>query len=275
MRVLLVESDQMIADAIGRQLAQGKFSHSLVDWRCFQELLCGRDDPFVHYEAVVIGGVPDAVGGVTALRDRGVVCAVFCLIDRRCSTTTVELLRAGADDVLVKPIVSVELSARIEATRRRFRGMASNAVRVGRLTVYLDGRDPEIEGERLRLSQREHAILGVLAANHRRVVSKERIYDEVYGLSGADPLDKVIDVYICKLRKKISGATDGGRYIETVYGRGYKFEAPPEDEAPQRSVAERFAELTAPKDNRRFTFASLIERKEGHESFAISNKRVA
>ncbi|KAA0675808.1 winged helix-turn-helix domain-containing protein, partial [Roseomonas genomospecies 6] len=48
--------------------------------------------------------------------------------------------------------------------------------------------------------------------------------------SGADPLDKVIDVYICKLRKKIAEATGGARYIETVYGRGYKFEAPPEHE---------------------------------------------
>ncbi|NUB36248.1 winged helix-turn-helix domain-containing protein, partial [Azospirillum brasilense] len=50
--------------------------------------------------------------------------------------------------------------------------------------------------------------------------------------SGADPLDKVIDVYICKLRKKIAEATGGARYIETVYGRGYKFEAPPEHEDP-------------------------------------------
>ena len=110
-------------------------------------------------------------------------------------------------------------------------------MRVGRLTVFLDGRDPEVGpaggGERLRLSQREHAILGVLASHHRRVVSKEHIYDEVYGLSGADPLDKVIDVYICKLRKKIAEATGGARYIETVYGRGYKFEAPPEHDEPE------------------------------------------
>ncbi|MBK3773580.1 DNA-binding response regulator [Azospirillum brasilense] len=245
MRAVLVEPNPLIADALGRQLGMGKIRYDRQDWAGLEELLQQQGADGLGYDAIVLGSVDDPARCVAALRAHQVGAAILCLLDRRCVATTVELLHAGADDVLVKPVVSAEVRARIEVARRRSRGLLSNAVRVGRLTVFLDGRDPEVGGERLRLSQREHAILGVLAAHHRRVVSKEHIYDEVYGLSGADPLDKVIDVYICKLRKKIAEATGGARYIETVYGRGYKFEAPPEHEeavpaAAPATAARRF-----------------------------------
>ena len=232
MRAALVEPNPLIAEALGRQLGMGKIRYDRLDWPELEERLAEQGGEALGFDAIVLGGVPDPAVVVASLRAQRVTAAVLCLLERRDVAATVALLHAGADDVLVKPVVSAEVRARIEVARRRARGLVSNAVRVGRLTVFLDGRDPDVDGERLRLSQREHAILGVLAAHHRRVVSKEHIYDEVYGLSGADPLDKVIDVYICKLRKKIAEATGGARYIETVYGRGYKFEAPPEHEEP-------------------------------------------
>ncbi|MCW2239914.1 response regulator transcription factor [Azospirillum canadense] len=232
MRAVLVEPNPLIAEALGRQLGMGKIRYDRLDWPELEELLAEQGGEALGFDAIVLGGLPDPAAAVASLRAQRVTAAVLCLLERRDVAATVALLHAGADDVLVKPVVSAEVRARIEVARRRARGLVSNAVRVGRLTVFLDGRDPNVGGERLRLSQREHAILGVLAAHHRRVVSKEHIYDEVYGLSGADPLDKVIDVYICKLRKKIAEATGGARYIETVYGRGYKFEAPPEHEEP-------------------------------------------
>lgn len=228
MRALLIEPDDGIAAAIGRLLDGADIAHHRAGPGALDDAMLASGREFDAYDAVIIGALDDAGGFVGALRNHGVRTVVLCLIDRRCTPTTVELLRAGADDVIVKPVASAEIRARIEATRRRVHGFTTNAVRAGRLTVFLDGRDPEVDGVRLRLSQREHAILGVLALNHRRVVSKECIYEAVYGLSGADPIDKVIDVYICKLRKKIAGSTGGGKYIETVYGRGYKFEAPAE-----------------------------------------------
>jgi two-component system cell cycle response regulator CtrA len=237
MRAVLIEPDDMIAAALGRQLELGKIRFDRIDLGDLQTMLREQGADALACDAIIVGGVDDPAACVSALRAQHVTAVILCLIERRCATTTVTLLRAGADDVLVKPVVSAEVCARIEATRRRSRGMASNMVKVGRLTVYLDGRDPEVDGERLRLSQREHAILSVLAAHHRRVVSKEHVYSEVYGLTGADPLDKVIDVYICKLRKKIAAATGGGRYIETVYGRGYKFEAPEEHAGMGAGVA--------------------------------------
>ena len=253
MRAALVEPNPLIAEALGRQLGMGKIRYDWLAWPALEELLVEQGADALGYDAIVLGGVEEPAQAVAALRAQHVTAAILCLLERRCVATTVTLLHAGADDVLVKPVVSAEVRARIEVARRRARGLVSNAVRVGRLTVFLDGRDPEVAtgmgGERLRLSQREHAILGVLAAHHRRVVSKEHIYDEVYGLSGADPLDKVIDVYICKLRKKIAEATGGARYIETVYGRGYKFEAPPEHDdtqpAPLPFAPVRFAKMTS------------------------------
>ncbi|PWC35161.1 response regulator transcription factor [Azospirillum sp. TSO22-1] len=228
MKALLIEQDDLIAEAVGKQLALAKIMHDRARVHGAHLLTEDLRNELEGYDAIVIGSVPDSAEFVTYLRSLKTKAPIICLIERRCANTTVKILHAGADDVLVKPVVSAEIRARIEATQRRSHGHSTNAISVGRLTVYLDGRDPEIDGERLRLSQREHAILSVLALHHRRVVSKEHIYESVYGLSESEPLDKVIDVYICKLRKKIAGVTDGGRYIETVYGRGYKFEAPPE-----------------------------------------------
>lgn len=236
MQALLIESGSLIAEAIGRQLDLSKINHDHLDPAAMCDLLNQHGAAEFTHDAIIIGDVGDTAACVEMLRSHQVTAAIICLIERRCANTTATILRAGADDVLVKPVVSTEIRARLEAIRRRSFGLTTNAVRVGRLTVFIDGRDPDVEGERLHLSQREHAILTVLALNRGRVVSKEHIYEEVYGLSGSDPLDKVIDVYICKLRKKIDLATDGGRYIETVYGRGYRFEAPPDHVTASRET---------------------------------------
>ncbi|HSK41793.1 MAG TPA: response regulator transcription factor [Arenibaculum sp.] len=244
MRVLLLEQDSGIAGAVARELKKTKIELEVSAGIEIDGLDSGPSGTQDDCDAVVIGGVPDQAEQVAALRRNGVNCAIICLLDFRCTASTIELLRTGADDVLVKPINGAEIRARIEAARRRAHGHSTNLISIGRLTAYLDGRDPEVDGERLRLSHREHAIFTVLALNHRRVVSKERIYEAVYGLSGSDPLDKVIDVYICKLRKKIS-QTAGGKYIETVYGRGYKLEAPADEELAAAAPIEARAPLAS------------------------------
>jgi two-component system cell cycle response regulator CtrA len=137
---------------------------------------------------------------------------------------TAELLDRGADEVLVAPIKAIELKARVNAILRRSHGHASDEVKVGNIVAYFDGRDPEVAGNRMRLSQREHAVFKQLALNASKVVPKSAIYDAVYGISDMPPFEKVIDVYICKIRKKLDASTPGGgRYIETVPGRGYRF----------------------------------------------------
>lgn len=220
---VLFEPNAAVAEAISRQLNGVGVA---VDWRKDTDsfdVMVGDE-----VDAVIVGGVRNPVDWVATLRGRSLPHAVLCLIDVRSARAAAELLDAGADDVMVKPVVGVELRARIEAARRRSFGLVGNAVREGMLTIHLDGRDVEVDGSPMRLSQRESAILSALAAHRRRVLPKERLHALVYGEAEFDPLDKVIDVYICKLRKKIAEATGGARYIETVYGRGYKFEAPPE-----------------------------------------------
>lgn len=134
-----------------------------------------------------------------------------------------DYLYAGADDVICAPAREREVVARIDAIARRVHGITSDHVRMGDLTFYFDGRHPEISGQQIRLSAREYAILRHLAMNRGRVVTKTAIYDSLYALCAMPPFDKIIEVYICRLRAKFANASSERRdYIETVPGRGYR-----------------------------------------------------
>lgn len=137
-----------------------------------------------------------------------------------------DLLYAGADDVLERPVDPRELEARVSAISRRQHGVLSDSVSLGELVFYLDGRHPEVSGQEVRLSSREYDILRHLVLNAGRVVSKSAIYDALYALCAMPPFEKIIDVYICRLRAKIAKASQGGSYIATVPGRGYSLRKP-------------------------------------------------
>lgn len=165
---------------------------------------------------------------ICKLRDAGCHNPIVVLRDFRNARAAAQTLDHGADDDLVIPLKGIELRSRINAITRRVHGHAAQSVSIGEVTAYFDGRDPEVAGQRVFLSGREHAIFHHLALNARKVMSKAALYDAVYGLAEEQPFDKVIDVYICKIRKKIDAAARSGhRYIETVHGRGYKM-SPPE-----------------------------------------------
>ncbi len=183
--------------------------------------------------AILIGESPDTHAQIRAVRRSGCENPLIVLRDFRNAQDTSAALDFGADDVIVSPIRGGELLSRINSITRRSYGHASESVLVGELTAYFDGRDPVVSGARIKLSKREHSIFQHLALNSNKVISKNAIYDAVYGMSADQPFDKVIDVYICKLRKKISAAAaSGSHYIETVHGRGYKLSAPEELEQP-------------------------------------------
>ncbi|MDP6343101.1 MAG: response regulator transcription factor [Alphaproteobacteria bacterium] len=135
----------------------------------------------------------------------------------------------GADDYLTKPVDKRELVARIHAIVRRSKGHAESIIRTGRLTVNLDTRAVEVEGNRLHLTGKEYAMLELLSLRKGTTLTKEMFLNHLYG--GMDePELKIIDVFICKLRKKLANATGGEHYIETVWGRGYVLRDPPADE---------------------------------------------
>jgi two-component system cell cycle response regulator CtrA len=134
-------------------------------------------------------------------------------------------LGIGADDFLSKPFDRRELLARIQAIVRRAKGHSGSAIRTGKLLVNLDTRTVEVGGQPLRVSGKEYGILELLSLRKGKPITKEMFLNHLYG--GMDePASKIIDVFICKLRKRLSELAGGESYIKTVWGRGYTLDEP-------------------------------------------------
>ena len=141
----------------------------------------------------------------------------------------------GADDYLTKPFHCEELVARIHAIIRRSQGHAQSIIKTGQIAVNLDAKTVEVEGSTVHLTGKEYQMLELLSLRKGTTLTKEMFLNHLYG--GMDePELKIIDVFICKLRKKLSEATHGDNHIETVWGRGYVLRDP-EPMAQARKIA--------------------------------------
>ncbi len=131
----------------------------------------------------------------------------------------------GADDYLTKPFHREELVARIHAIIRRSKGHAQSVINTGLISVNLDAKTVDVEGTPVHLTGKEYQMLELLSLRKGTTLTKEMFLNHLYG--GMDePELKIIDVFICKLRKKLAEATGGETYIETVWGRGYVLRDP-------------------------------------------------
>ncbi|MEY8883250.1 response regulator transcription factor CtrA [Donghicola sp. XS_ASV15] len=131
----------------------------------------------------------------------------------------------GADDYLTKPFHRDELVARIHAIIRRSKGHSQSVIRTGRINVNLDAKTVDIEGDPVHLTGKEYQMLELLSLRKGTTLTKEMFLNHLYG--GMDePELKIIDVFICKIRKKLAKATGGETHIETVWGRGYVMRDP-------------------------------------------------
>jgi two-component system cell cycle response regulator CtrA len=171
---------------------------------------------------IVEQDLPDIEGHRLVQRLRGAdinlpIMMLSRIADKR---ATIEALNAGADDYLVKPFDREELVVRLRAIIRRSKGHAGSVIRIGRLAVDMSAKTVEIDGKPLQATAKEYGILELLALRRGMTLTKENFLDHLYG--GMDePEQKVIDVFICKLRKKIAAIAGDQNPIRTIWGRGY------------------------------------------------------
>ena len=169
----------------------------------------------------------DGIEVLRRLRDAHIQTPVLILSGLGESGHKVKGLGTGADDYLTKPFNKEELIARVQAIVRRSKGHSQSVISTGRLTVNLDARTVSVDGETIHLTGKEYGILELLALRKGTTLTKEMFLNHLY--NGMDePELKIIDVFICKLRKKLAAALDGITYIETVWGRGYVLRDPQE-----------------------------------------------
>jgi len=159
------------------------------------------------------------------LRAAGVGTPILILSGRGELDEKVKFLRFGADDYLTKPVDRRELVARMLAIVRRSKGHCQSTIRTGKLAVNLDSRVASVDDRPVRLTPKEYSILELLSLRKGNILTRGMFLSHVYG--GLDePQAKIIDIFICSVRKKLARATGGGDYIETVRGGGYVLREP-------------------------------------------------
>ncbi len=232
MRVLLVEDDTSTAKSIEMML---RSNGDVVDVTDLGEdgLEIGK---LYDYDIIVLDlMLPDIDGYEVLRRLRAARVRTPILILSGLSELDhkVKGLGIGADDYLTKPFHKRELVARIHAVVRRAKGHPDSVINTGRLDLNLDARAVTVDGQPLHLTGKEYGILELLSLRKGTTLTKEMFLNHLYG--GIDePELKIIDVFVCKLRKKLTAATGGDNYIETVWGRGYVLRDP----APEAEAAE-------------------------------------
>jgi two-component system, cell cycle response regulator CtrA len=227
MRVLLIEDDGATAQSIELMLKSDGFNVYTTDLG--EE---GVDLGKVYdYDIILLDlNLPDMTGFdvLKSLRVSKVNTPILILTGQGDIETKVRGLGFGADDYMTKPFHKDELVARIHAIVRRSKGHSQSVITTGHLIVNLDAKTVEVAGMRVHLTGKEYQMLELLSLRKGTTLTKEMFLNHLYG--GMDePELKIIDVFICKLRKKLAAATQGEHYIETVWGRGYVLRDPQEE----------------------------------------------
>ena len=219
-RVLVIEDDPSTARSIALALAAAGM--------ICDEANLGEEGSHIgklyEYDLIILDlMLPDIDGYEVLLRLRSakIKTPVLILSGLSSADKKIQGLGFGADDYLTKPFDKGELIARIQAIVRRSKGHSESVIRFDKVAINLDTRSVEVAGNQVHLTNKEYAILELLAMRKGTVLTKETFLNHLY--NGMDePEIKIIDVFVCKLRRKLSDASgDNTNYIETVWGRGY------------------------------------------------------
>ncbi len=226
MRVLLVEDDYAMSQSIESML---KKEGMVVDTSEYGEE--GLDiAKFYDYDIIILDLLLPDMNGYEVLknlRNSKVNTPVLILSGLSAPDQKVKGLGYGADDYLTKPFDRAELLARIQAVVRRSKGHSNSVIKTGDVEIDLDTQTVTVKGKTLHLTGKEYGIMELLSLRKGATLNKDQFLNHLYG--GIDePELKIIDVFICKLRKKLEKASGGKNYIETVWGRGYVLRDPNE-----------------------------------------------
>ena len=215
MRILVVEDDPDLGDAIQRRLRRDGYAVDLIaDGRTADEVL-----RYQAYEVIVLDiGLP-SVDGFTilrSLRQRGDRTPVLMLTARSDIEDRVTALDVGADDYLAKPFDFRELYARCRALMRRTQGVASSVTQIGKLTFDRSAKIARLDDIQLNLPNREYRLLEIFIGNLGRVLSKDQIASQLFDFD-SDAGTNAIEIYVGRLRRKVGTALT----IKTLRGLGY------------------------------------------------------
>jgi DNA-binding response OmpR family regulator len=218
MRVLVVEDEEVMADAVARGLRRSGFGvdtaadgirgHELASINYYDVILLDRDLPGMHGDDVC-----------RRLVAEGCSARIMMLTAAGLVPDRVEGLNLGADDYLAKPFAFDELLARVTALARRAGQIHAPTLRAGDLEVDVPRREVTLRGQRVELTLKEFGILQILAENAGRYVSAEELLERVWD-ENADPFTNTVRVTLVGLRKKL-----GHELIETRRGVGYRLQA--------------------------------------------------
>ena len=214
MRVLLVEDDPTTSKSIEMMLSHANLNVYSTD--------LGEEGvdlaKLYDYDLILLDlNLPDMTGHevLRQLRLARVETPILILSGEGDTDSKLKGFGFGADDYLTKPFHREELVARIHAIIRRSKGHAQSIIRTGHVAVNLDAKTVEVDGRSVHLTGKEYQMLELLSLRKGTTLTKEMFLNHLYG--GMDePELKIIDVFICKLRKKLSQATGGENNIETV-----------------------------------------------------------
>jgi two-component system, cell cycle response regulator CtrA len=227
MRVLLIEDDSATAQSIELMLKSESFNVYATDLG-EEGIDLGK---IYDYDIIILDlNLPDMSGFevLRKLRVSKVKSPVLILSGLAGLEDKIKGLGFGADDYMTKPFHKDELVARIQAIVRRSKGHAQSVINTDDLSINLDSKMVEINGTRVHVTGKEYQMLELLALRKGTTLTKEMFLSHLYG--GMDePEMKIVDVFICKLRKKLANASGGKDYIETVWGRGYVMREPSEN----------------------------------------------
>ncbi len=235
MRVLLVEDDPTTSRSIELML-----THANLNVYCTDLGEDGIDLAKLYdYDLILLDlNLPDMSGHevLRQLRLSRVDTPILILTGSDDTENKIKSFGFGADDYLTKPFHREELVARIHAIIRRSKGHSQSVIRTGTVNVNLDAKTVDVAGATVHLTGKEYQMLELLSLRKGTTLTKEMFLKHLYG--GMDePELKIIDVFICKLRKKLAEATGGQNYIETVWGRGYVLREPAQASEPKLAAS--------------------------------------